>query len=287
MSAISTMLYALLFLVAAVPTSALPLQARQNEDLAPKQGATAWNEGAVTEFQIHASCNASEARQLRAALAETVDLAQHAKQHVLRFANSSEQYQKYFGDAPSGEVIGYLDKIVSGDRGSSLFRCDNPDGNCAIEGYGGHWRGANATDETVICPLSFETRKSLIQMCALGYNVAESKTNTFWASDLMHRLYHMPAFGEDTVSHYSEDYQELLENAEHNATLSTRDSDALQYFALEVYAYDIAVPGVGCPGPDDTAEGGATPTQGSGSASTTTSAAAECHTHDNGDVHCT
>ena len=29
----------------------------------------------------------------------------------------------------------------------------------------------------------------------------------------------------------------------------THDSDALQYFALEAWAYDIAVPGVGCPGP--------------------------------------
>jgi hypothetical protein len=122
-------------------------------------------------------------------------------------------------------------------------------------------------------------------MCALGYNVAESETNTFWASDLMHRLYHMPSFGEGAVGHYSEDYQDMLEIAEHNATLSTRDSDALQYFALEVYAYDIAVPGVGCPGPDDTAaDGGATPTQDSGSgspsSSTTTSAAAVSdHSH--------
>jgi hypothetical protein len=29
---------------------------------------------------------------------------------------------------------------------------------------------------------------------------------------------------------------------------SARDSETLQYFALEAYAYDISVPGVGCPG---------------------------------------
>ncbi|OCT48355.1 Major allergen Asp f 2 [Cladophialophora carrionii] len=278
MAAVTTMLLTILFLTTVVPTSALPLQARQSDDLAPLQSATAWRAGAVTEFQIHASCNASQAHQLRAALAETVDLARHAKEHVLRWGNSSEHYQKYFGDAPSGEVVGYLDKIVSGDRGSSLFRCDNPDGNCDLEGYGGHWRGENATDETVICPLSYETRRSLTQMCALGYNVAESETNTFWASDLMHRLYHLPAFGEDHIGHYSEDYQGVLELAEHNSTFSTRDSDALQYFALEVYAYDIAVPGVGCPGPENTtADEGATPTQEPASASTTTSAAEDCH----------
>lgn len=86
-------------------------------------------------------------------------------------------------------------------------------------------------------------------MCALGYNVAESPTNTFWASDLMHRLYHMPAVGGAYIEHYAEDYAEVIELAAGNETYSTHDSDTLQYFALEVYAYDIAVPGVGCPGP--------------------------------------
>lgn len=83
----------------------------------------------------------------------------------------------------------------------------------------------------------------------MGYTVAESETNTFWASDLIHRLYHMPAFGEEVVEHYAEEgYEGILELAEHNATWSTRDSDTLQYFALDVYAYDVAVPGIGCPG---------------------------------------
>ncbi len=117
-------------------------------------------------------------------------------------------------------------------------------------------------------------------MCALRYNVAESETNTFWASDLMHRLYHMPAFGENHVEHYAEDYQGVRDMAQHNATWSTSDSDALQYFALEVYAYDIAVPGVGCPGPSNATAEGSQPTGAAGttptpeSASTTTSAVA-------------
>lgn len=86
-------------------------------------------------------------------------------------------------------------------------------------------------------------------MCAFGYNVAEFDTNTYFASDLIHRLYHLPSIGEGHVEHFSESYAEVLELARNNASYAVHDSDSLQYFALEVYAYDIAVPGVGCPGP--------------------------------------
>ena len=58
----------------------------------------------------------------------------------------------------------------------------------------------------------------------------------------------MPAFGENYVEHFAQDYAGALELAKTNATFATHDSDILQYFALDVYAYDIAVPGVGCPG---------------------------------------
>jgi hypothetical protein len=89
-------------------------------------------------------------------------------------------------------------------------------------------------------------------MCALGYNVADSPTNTFWASDLMHRLYHMPTIGWGYIEHFADDYEQVIElAAANNSTESTHDSDTLQYFALEAYAYDIAVPGVGCSGGEE------------------------------------
>lgn len=59
----------------------------------------------------------------------------------------------------------------------------------------------------------------------------------------------MPAISEYYVDHYTEDYQEVLDLATNNNSYSVRDSDTLQYFALEAYAHDIAVPGIGCPGP--------------------------------------
>lgn len=100
--------------------------------------APSWNAGAVDEYPIHTSCNATERVQLRQALAETVALADHAKEHVLRWGNSSEHYRRYFGDQPTSQVVGNLDKIVSSDKGGVLFRCDNPDGNCQLEGMTFH-----------------------------------------------------------------------------------------------------------------------------------------------------
>lgn len=82
----------------------------------------------------------------------------------------------------------------------------------------------------------------------MGYTVSESETNTFWASDLLHRLYHLPAIGQNWIEHYADGYDEVIDLALENATLSTHDSETLQYFALEAYAHDISVPGIGCPG---------------------------------------
>lgn len=131
-----------------------------------------------------------------------------------------------------------------------------------LSGWAGHWRGENATDETVICDLSYETRRWLISMCSEGYTVAEGATNTFWASDLLHRLYHMPAIGYGYIEHFIESYEDALAFAKNGTTTNTHDSDVLQYFALDAYAYDIALPGVGCAGdsPSDTASHESEPT---------------------------
>ena len=230
-------------------------------------GVTSWNAGAVTEFPIHSSCNATQRRQIELGLNEAVTLARHAKSHILRWGNESDIYRRYFGNSPSMNAIGAFDIVVNGDKKDVLFRCDNPDGNCNIEGlqtyfpnisvlrlnhfptgYAGHWRGENATDETVICDLSYETRRPLSTMCSLGYTVSGSETNTFWASDLLHRLYHVPVIGQNWIDHFADGYEEVIDLATENATLSTHDSETLQYFSLEAYAYDIAVPGTGCLG---------------------------------------
>jgi hypothetical protein len=89
-------------------------------------------------------------------------------------------------------------------------------------------------------------------MCMFGYNVANSATNFYWASDLVHRLLHIPQVGEGTVEHYNDEEEEkypgVMALAKDNSTYAARNSDSLQYFALEAYAHDIAVPGIGCAG---------------------------------------
>lgn len=109
-------------------------------------------------------------------------------------------------------------------------------------------------------------------MCGRGYAVADSPTNTFWASDLMHRLYHMPAIGYEYIEHYIEDYDDALAYAANSTSTNTHDSDVLQYFALDTYAYDIAVPGTGCTGGTPSAS------SSEGAVSSTTSAASAAQT---------
>ena len=89
---------------------------------------------AIPGFPIHGSCNGTERRQLEKALGDTVKLAQTAAQHVYDHGNSSDLYVKYFGQAPTAEVIGWYEKVVYGSREGVLFRCDDIDGNCHQEG---------------------------------------------------------------------------------------------------------------------------------------------------------
>lgn len=201
-------------------------------------------------FPIHESCNSTEVHQLKRAFQETIEVATVAKNHVLKHANSSTIYTKYFGTAATGEVIGWFEKVIGGNREDLLFRCDDPDGNCHQEGWAGYWRGSNATHETNICPLSFEVRRPIEQLCGKGWTVSTGAKNAYWASDLLHRLYHLPTIGEGAVEHYGEanTYAGALELAKTKPELSVRNSDSLFLFALEVYAYDVSVPGVGCVG---------------------------------------
>lgn len=130
-------MYKALILSAAVTAFAAPtaVQVEERQLEAPiRQQVADWDAGAVSAYPIHSSCNTTQKAQIAAGLDETMMLVAHAKDHVLRWGNSSALYQKYFGELPPFEVIGALDIIAEGDKGGVLFRCDNPDGNCGQEG---------------------------------------------------------------------------------------------------------------------------------------------------------
>ncbi|KAF2259381.1 zincin [Lojkania enalia] len=243
-----------------------------------------WQAG---EYTIHETCNASQTFQLRRGLYDMMLLAEHAKAHILEHGNSSEIYVKYFGAAPSNEPAGWYDRVINANRSDVLFRCDDPDQNCATQdGWGGHWRGSNATQETVICPLSFQLRRYLEGICSFGYTVAGSPTNFYWGSDLLHRVFHVPRISLGLVEHYTESYEEVLALAIEDPSLSIIDSDALQYFALEVFSY-IVFPGEGCPGEAPVPTPAPAPSSTASAAPSQTSSASDsCHTHADGFVHC-
>lgn len=64
----------------------------------------------------------------------------------------------------------------------------------------------------------------------------------------MHRLFHTTKIGEGAAEHYADSYTECLELAEENPAEAVRNTHTLQYFALDVYAMDVALPGEGCTG---------------------------------------
>ena len=117
---------------AALAAPATHLETRQA--YAASNETEAWDAGAVTEYTIHESCNSTQASQIAGGLREALELAEHAKDHILRWGNESEVYRKYFGNDPLYTAIGSYDIVVNGDKANVLFRCDNPDGNCAQEG---------------------------------------------------------------------------------------------------------------------------------------------------------
>lgn len=90
-----------------------------------------WADGWSASFPIHSSCNSTLRAQLEDAIDDTVQLAQHARNHLLRFGGKSELATKYFGNGSLAEPIGWYDRIVAADKGAMTFRCDDPDQNCA------------------------------------------------------------------------------------------------------------------------------------------------------------
>ncbi|KAK0523049.1 Prenylated Rab acceptor protein 1 [Tilletia horrida] len=263
------------------------------------------------DFPIHESCNASQTLQLRRGFDDMARLLQSARDHLLHHGNSSELFKTYFGaGADPATPLGIYERLLEGDKTGTLFRCDDPDRNCATQdGWNGHWRGSNATGETVICELTFHTRRNLESACGLGFQLARDNVNIYFATDLTHRAMHLPSMTNELVVHAADEMADVLELAKTNVSFSVRNQHSIQNFAFEVYTRENIVE-EGCVGEilpaehDDhdhsstTASGIATATAtatatASGStaaasapAQTDPAAAKDCHTHADGTVHC-
>ena len=100
----------------------------------------------------------------------------------------------------------------------------------------------------------------------------------------MHRLYHVPGFSAGIIEHYADSYADCMALAINNATYAPYNTHTLQYFAIDVYAQNVAKPGVGCTGTVPTAS--SVSASSSRAATSTTSAGTACHTHADGALHC-
>jgi hypothetical protein len=121
-----------LFLFTTLAASS-PLHPRSSAAPSVPDFPTIWADGAVPGYPIHSSCNATLRRQLERALGETVALAGHAKNHLLRWGHDSPFVQKYFGNGSTAVPIGWFERVVAADKASIVFRCDDPDKNCATQ----------------------------------------------------------------------------------------------------------------------------------------------------------
>lgn len=144
------------------------------------------------------SCDAGQARFIRAGLDDMNLLAKHAYERILKYGETDELYVKYFGNASSATAAGFYAQLLYGNKPGVLFRCDNPDGNCnevtaegpwgesarsaedtasvtdaACFNAAGHHRGKNATEQTVICPPTCETLRQIVTR-----GLSRSGTNT-------------------------------------------------------------------------------------------------------------
>jgi len=261
------------------------------------------------EIQIHSSCNVTQRRVLEKALADTYELASFAKEYVATNGPDDSVFQLYFGNHSANypAVLGAWDGLLIGNKEGVLLRCDDIDGNCHQEGWRGHWRGSNATTETVICDASYTDRYFNEYFCLNNYTVIDSSPSFYWSTDLIHRMYHVPGISDDSVTHHADSYEECLELAHHNASLAPYNTHTLQYFASHVYAVEIAKGGAACIGSTPDSHGHSqdhdhdqvssvapasstlaiAPVATSASPPSTTSSAAEsCHTHAGGELHC-
>lgn len=275
----------------------------------------------MSQVQIHESCDAGQARFIQAGLDDMNTLAKHAYDRILKYGEHDEMYTKYFGNASSASAAGFYAQLLYGNKPGVLFRCDNPDGNCnevTAEGpWAGHYRGKNATEQTVICPPTYTRRRQLANLCWDGVEIGSVPPAMWLATDFMHRLIHVPSITYNHIDHAADSLGGVLELAAKNDSMAVWNQNTYQFYALDAYAYDVVWPGKSCvtanppqeegthsapvavtstvtvsiseptataeaveddhAGHDHAAEETATPTA---------TAAEHCHTHADGEIHC-
>lgn len=141
----------------------------------------------TADIEIHSSCNATQTRMLKQALGEMNEVASFAIEYLEHNGAQDEVFTTYFGTEPEAypTVLGAYKALLGSNKKGALFRCDDPDGNCHQDGWRGHYRGENATTETVICDASYTDRLYNSAFCMFGFQLARDEPSVYWSIDLM------------------------------------------------------------------------------------------------------
>ncbi|GAA5832825.1 hypothetical protein JCM11251_005778 [Rhodosporidiobolus azoricus] len=230
----------------------------------------------VHDVQIHESCNAAQTHFLKNGLEEMKTIAKHAHDRILELGEHDDLYVKYFGNVSSATTSGFYAQIVWSSKPGVLLRCDNPDDTA---------------------------RRLLGNLCWDGAEIGVGSLSQWIATDLMHRMTHIPSITYDHVHHAADTYPGILALAASNDTQAGANQNTFQAYAIDAYARDVAYPPNGCVGEHAHEEteaadshGSASSTSASASATVTSAptsspsssaAANECHTHADGSMHCT
>lgn len=192
------------------------------------------------------NCNSTQIRMVNKYYQDMLEVVSVSRAHLIE-NGVDEAFEHWFGEKGNPlTVLGVLDNIAFGSKEGVLYRCDDIDGLCAANPgyYAGHHR-ENATLETVLCDYFFESRKPIEEICLTG-NITDINPKQFAGIDLIHRFFHVELINKGFLGEYAEDYEEVLDYAQNNATYAVLNTDNIIYYVSETYALN-AVPG-GCLG---------------------------------------
>lgn len=207
---------------------------------------SAWNPDFQKDFTINNTCNASESSVLSSALHQAIEVSEHARQHLLRYGNSSDIFKKYFGHNPPFIPLGVYDFLSNGNKGNFTFGCQDFEKKCNSTTSGFY---VYKKSQIVVCSNAYKNRLRSNEICSSGYTIAGDSPSDTWAGYILEQLLDIENNGDTGLGNYEKSYNGVIELPKKNQTeRAVKNKNSLIYFALEAWAHDIAVPGVGCPG---------------------------------------
>lgn len=203
-----------------------------------------WDFDFEGNYFVNGTCSSDNGRLVVSALAQAVNVAEHARKHLLRYRNSSDAFKRYFGTSPAACPLGVYDLISNGDNSDISFTCEDLDNKCNSTSSGFYFH--NET-ETVICPAALGDRISNYNICSSGFTIAQYSAARTWAGQFLIQILDTPTIGAG-LEERANSYREATNLAKVDPEKATKNKMSLIYFALDVWAFDIANPGIGCTG---------------------------------------